>query len=87
MEFMIADDVGLCRSDEFTDSSLMVGGVWGFNGYAYGAACTFYCTAVYYCVCYGSGSGLCFGFSEIIGNVAGSCRIIQSGTDDFMAYA
>ena len=37
MEFMIADDVGLCRSDEFTDSSLMVGGVWGFNGYAYGA--------------------------------------------------
>lgn len=37
MEFMIADDVGLCRSDEFADSSLMVGGVWGFNGYAYGA--------------------------------------------------
>ena len=37
MEFMIADDIGLCRSDEYAEASFMVDNVWGFNGYAYGA--------------------------------------------------
>ena len=73
MEFMIVDDVGLCRSDEFADSSLMVGGVWGFNGYAYGAAGTYHCIAFYYRVCCGAGSGINLGFSEITGYAAGYC--------------
>ena len=37
MEFMIAEDVGLCRFDGTNYESYMVGGVWGFNGFAYGA--------------------------------------------------
>lgn len=38
MEFMIADDLGLCRYEEnVAYASLMAGDVWGFDGYAYGA--------------------------------------------------
>ena len=38
MEFMIADDIGLCRHEEnVAYASFMVGDVWGFDGYAFGA--------------------------------------------------
>ena len=38
MEFMIADDIGLCRHEEnVAYASFMVGDVWGFDGFAFGA--------------------------------------------------
>ena len=37
MEFMIADDIGLCRYVEnVAYASFMIGDIWGFDGYAFG---------------------------------------------------
>lgn len=38
MEFMIADDIGLCRYVEnVAYASFMIGDIWGFDGFAFGA--------------------------------------------------